>query len=132
MALLRILAVFIAGVFHLANVNDIIGTVYYHVDLCLRSGLAATPRIVGGEDGVQSQGLYDVPDMIHAQAFKRQSIPVVLDWCVEGVPPISAVGDGFRGTAERLGRVLSMLPHNCDRHVHTSMFKIDNQQGPTG
>ena len=60
-----ILAVFIAGVFHLANINNTIGAVYYHVNLCSRGGLAATPRIVRGEDGVQAQGLYDLPNMIH-------------------------------------------------------------------
>ena len=45
--------------------NNAVGAVYYHVNLCSRGGLAATPRIVRGEDGVQSQGLYDFPNMIH-------------------------------------------------------------------
>ena len=66
LALFCILAVFIAGVFHLANINNAVGAVYYHVNLRPWGGLAATPRIIRGEDGVQAQGLYDFPNMIHA------------------------------------------------------------------
>lgn len=66
------------GVFHFADIDNAVCSVYNHVYLCCRYRFLASPCIKLSMNAADSKGFYYVSEVEQAYPFECQSVPVIL------------------------------------------------------